>query len=429
MPYKTKLSEQQKEYVCVLGRFVGPHQLAKEFDVSISTILNLKRKTGVKYIDNYKKCIINANKTYQTSSDPYIKDKITELVFSPIARKVVRIVGKEITLRPNDGYIKLYQAIFGGKTETKKEFKEEYMAGRIIGELSNYISTSQFVSEYRLFSDLKTNLTEKLASELYKPLPSDLKERFDNVLSTLNEREAKVLRFKFGLDDGYSHTLRETGNRFNLTKQGIKHIEAKALRKLRHPTRSKKIKELEATYLRYLNYLEAPEEEHQKKKNLENELELWESQIDNWISPTDLKERLKGLFATHRHQLGNYYIPSSIEKSLNYSLLIGLFEYVNSLETKIDALRRGEVAKLEVEKERSEFVELEKKLAMSIHDFEFSVRSYNCLREARIKTVRDLVQKTEEEILQYRNFGKKSLVEINEVLAKMGLSLGMKFPS
>ena len=93
-----KLSEQQKEYVCVLGRFVGPHQLAKEFDVSISTILNLKRKTGVKYIDNYKKCIINANKTYQTSSDPYIKDKITELVFSPIARKVVRIVGKEITL-------------------------------------------------------------------------------------------------------------------------------------------------------------------------------------------------------------------------------------------------------------------------------------------------------------------------------------------
>ncbi len=429
MPYKTKLSEQQKEYVCILGRFVGPHQLAKEFDVSISTILNLKRKTGVKYIDNYKKCIINANKIYQTSSDPYIKDKITELVFSPIARKVVRIVGKEITLRPNEGYIKLYRAIFGGKTETKKEFKEEYIAGRIIGELPNYILTNQFVSEYRLFLDLKNNLTEKLASEIYKPIPSDLKKRFDNVLSTLNEKEAKVLRFRFGLDDSYSHTLRETGNIFNLTGQGIKHIEAKALRKLRHPTRSKKIKELEATYLRYLDYLKAPEEEHQKKKSLENELELGESQIDSCVSPINLKERLKGLFVTHRHQLENYYLPSFVEKSLGYSLLIGLFEYVNSLETKIDALSKGEVARLEMEEERPEFVELKKKLEMPINDFELSVRSHNCLREARVKTVRDLVQKTEGEMLKYRNFGKKSLAEINEVLAKMGLSLGMKLPS
>ena len=62
---------------------------------------------------------------------------------------------------------------------------------------------------------------------------------------------------------------------------------------------------------------------------------------------------------------------------------------------------------------------------MPITELELSVRSANCLREARIKTIGDLVKRSEPEMLKYRNFGKKSLTEISEILTEMGLSLGM----
>ncbi len=70
--------------------------------------------------------------------------------------------------------------------------------------------------------------------------------------------------------------------------------------------------------------------------------------------------------------------------------------------------------------------ELAEKLRMPISELELSVRSTNCLAQANIKTIGELVMKTEQEMLSYRNFGKKSLNEIKDVLAKMGLSLGMK---
>lgn len=69
---------------------------------------------------------------------------------------------------------------------------------------------------------------------------------------------------------------------------------------------------------------------------------------------------------------------------------------------------------------------LKEKLKIPISELELSVRSCNCLREARIKTIGDLVKKTELDMLQYRNFGKKSLAEIKKVIQDMGLSLGMK---
>lgn len=70
--------------------------------------------------------------------------------------------------------------------------------------------------------------------------------------------------------------------------------------------------------------------------------------------------------------------------------------------------------------------ELLEKLRMPVTELELSVRSANCLREAEIKTIADLVQKTEAEMLKYRNFGKKSLAEIQSILTGMGLSLGMR---
>ena len=70
-----------------------------------------------------------------------------------------------------------------------------------------------------------------------------LKEQLNEVLSTLTDREAKVLKLRFGLEDGKARTLEEVGQRFDVTRERIRQIEAKALRKLRHPSRSKKVKD------------------------------------------------------------------------------------------------------------------------------------------------------------------------------------------
>ena len=66
-------------------------------------------------------------------------------------------------------------------------------------------------------------------------------------------------------------------------------------------------------------------------------------------------------------------------------------------------------------------------LDRSVEELELSVRSYNCLKNANITTIRELVQKTEADMLKTKNFGRKSLNEIKEILATMGLSLGMRF--
>ena len=81
------------------------------------------------------------------------------------------------------------------------------------------------------------------------PAPQDaaaytlLREQLADVMSTLTAREAKVLRLRFGLDDGKARTLEEVGKEFDVTRERIRQIEAKALRKLRHPSRSKKLKD------------------------------------------------------------------------------------------------------------------------------------------------------------------------------------------
>lgn len=81
------------------------------------------------------------------------------------------------------------------------------------------------------------------------PVPAEaaaftlLKEQLSEVLNTLTEREQKVLRLRFGLDDGRARTLEEVGKEFDVTRERIRQIEAKALRKLRHPSRSRKLKD------------------------------------------------------------------------------------------------------------------------------------------------------------------------------------------
>ncbi len=81
------------------------------------------------------------------------------------------------------------------------------------------------------------------------PSPADaaafsmLKDQLNEVLATLTDREQEVLRLRFGLDDGRQRTLEEVGQQFNVTRERIRQIEAKALRKLRHPNRSRRLKD------------------------------------------------------------------------------------------------------------------------------------------------------------------------------------------
>ena len=81
------------------------------------------------------------------------------------------------------------------------------------------------------------------------PVPAEaaaatlLKEQLDEVLSTLTDREQKVLRLRFGMNDGRARALEEVGKEFDVTRERIRQIEAKALRKLRHPSRSRKLRD------------------------------------------------------------------------------------------------------------------------------------------------------------------------------------------
>ena len=86
----------------------------------------------------------------------------------------------------------------------------------------------------------------------------------------------------------------------------------------------------------------------------------------------------------------------------------------------------GEIPEEEVEELTPEEISFYEKLKIPVSELELSVRSANCLREANIKILADLVEKTEAEMLSYRNFGKKSLNEIVNLLKSMGFSLGMK---
>jgi RNA polymerase primary sigma factor len=84
---------------------------------------------------------------------------------------------------------------------------------------------------------------EKTATPTDEVASKMLKEQLLHILDTLTPREEKVLRLRYGIDDGKSRTLEEVGKEFNVTRERIRQIEAKALRKLRHPSRSKKLKD------------------------------------------------------------------------------------------------------------------------------------------------------------------------------------------
>lgn len=138
-----------------------------------------------------------------------------------------------------------------------QEFGREPTPAEIAQEMG---FTEEKVREIQKISQdpvsLETPIGEEEDSHLGDFIPDDdalapaeaassalLKEQLAEVLGTLTDREAEVLRLRFGLDDGRARTLEEVGKRFKVTRERIRQIEAKALRKLRHPSRSKKLKD------------------------------------------------------------------------------------------------------------------------------------------------------------------------------------------
>jgi len=146
-------------------------------------------------------------------------------------------------------------------TRIKRQLIQEYGREPIADEVAVYMEMPvDRVREIMKIAQepvsLETPIGEEEDSHLGDFIPDDevlapaeaaaftmLKEQLINVLDTLTPREEKVLRLRFGLDDGRARTLEEVGKEFNVTRERIRQIEAKALRKLRHPSRSKKLKD------------------------------------------------------------------------------------------------------------------------------------------------------------------------------------------
>ena len=90
---------------------------------------------------------------------------------------------------------------------------------------------------------IRSDIRPRAAKQVDAVSKELLKEQIDEVLSSLTPRECRVLQLRFGLEDGRSRTLEEIGQEFELTRERIRQIEAKALKRLRHPSRSRKLKD------------------------------------------------------------------------------------------------------------------------------------------------------------------------------------------
>jgi DNA-directed RNA polymerase sigma subunit (sigma70/sigma32) len=276
-----------------------------------------------------------------------------------------------------------------------------------------------------------------IEDDLYRELePKNL--ILSRIKNILDNEMSDALRFRYDLDNtGRYYTLKEISKNLKIKIELARQKIQKALRILRHPKNSKRVF---PEYYAYKEFLKMQECEH--NYDFENNKSLFVGyistdkafdilrrfKIDTTISSVMLKiiEIYNLLNQSHiEKDKRNLFIT---EKTGFLKVFLGLdFQtyktlYVNDLQDEINS-------ELLEEKNKQESIYKfinDKNLLKSIEELELSIRTTNCLKNANIKTVIELVQKTEGEVLGIKSFGKKSLDEIKEVLSEMGLSFGMK---
>jgi DNA-directed RNA polymerase subunit alpha len=170
-------------------------------------------------------------------------------------------------------------------------------------------------------------------------------------------------------------------------------------------------------------------EEEREKQEIEDEIGL--IFVDAAFSPIrNVKYYVENARVGHRTDYDRLVMEiwtnGSVEPEEAISYGARILRDQLELFITVEEDKKSVTAAEEEEKAVSPVAEMEEKLSKSIEELELSVRSFNCLEAAGIKTIRDLVQKTEQEMLKYRNFGRKSLSEIKNILKDMGLSFNMK---
>lgn len=305
-----------------------------------------------------------ANLVRSLKSGTTIYEIIQKELFEPkIDRHIIKL---EDFFTPSNGFEKMLAVVF----------REWYH----IGGVYHSFFLPLLYESYQKKDSKENNLIGKSAYQAYQKIVQKIKEGglawtpkkrefVEETLKTLSEREQKVLAERFGF---YSKakTLEEVSAEQGYTRERIRQIEAKALHRLRNPSRSKPLK--------FVNGLvtDADIDAYQVQHRETQEKEQWYQKLYQEIRESVIRE-----------------------VSLSPSLLRQVKEVSQELGIP--------------------------HLSKPVEELELSVRAANCLSNANIKTVGDLVQRTETELLRSKNFGRKSLKEIKEVLAEMSLCLGM----
>ena len=162
--------------------------------------------------------------------------------------KVIGIYDKLSRYEAEEGVVIAYGSMYGHTAQMAEEIAKELdMPVERVREILK-ISQEPVSLETPIGEEEDSHLGDFIQDDNV-PVPAEaaaqtlLKEQLDEVLDTLTEREQKVLRLRFGMNDGRARTLEEVGKEFDVTRERIRQIEAKALRKLRHPSRSRKLRD------------------------------------------------------------------------------------------------------------------------------------------------------------------------------------------
>ena len=327
-------------------------------------------------------------------------------------------------------------------TEIEEIAKKYNLESRVVAKIiKKYNTIENFIQMYRdnnvsdeevsLFKDL-IDMDSSMYNENYSNLVRAIfgKKRFDEeskeneikmysskiideVLHTLNPRRETCIRERFGLDSGIGKTLKECGSILNVTTERARQIEAKALRELRHPSRSKQIRPISISGKTLKNSMYITGEEKVKLSELENE--LWNSDL---------------IFKHNEH-------PERINFDITkISIIQNIIDNIETRRKEDIAYKEKSRLKAEAIKNAERRVEksfLQRELKarakennisngeMTIDDLNFSVRSLNCLKRAGFKNLIDIEGLTYEKLSEIRNLRQKDRKEIVSRLAEYGI--------